>query len=244
MATDTGARTDQRFYGRRHGKKLRPGRQRALHELLPRLSFPLPVEGTLDPAALFDPPPRAVWLEIGFGSGEHMVGLAEIHPDVGFIGCEPFVNGVSAAARSAAEKALRNVRILDDDARKLLACLPGGALDRVYLLFPDPWPKSRHHRRRFLVPENLDRLARVLRPGGLLQVATDHMDCGRWMLANALRHGAFEWLAERPGDWRQRPPGEIETRYEAKALARGDLCHYFRFARRAEIPLAKDGGSV
>jgi len=244
MTPDHGPAIDRRFYGRRRGKKLRAGRLLALDRGLPQFAIALPATGPLDPARLFDRPLDAIWLEIGFGGGEHMVGLAEQHPDIGFIGCEPFVNGVAAAAQATQARGLRNIRILADDARPLLALLPDRALDRVYLLFPDPWPKSRHHRRRFLGQDNLNQLARVLRPGGLLQVATDHMDCGRWMLANALRHGAFEWLAERPGDWRQRPPGEIETRYEAKALARGDLCHYFRFARRAEIPLAKDGGSV
>ncbi|MCW5732316.1 MAG: tRNA (guanosine(46)-N7)-methyltransferase TrmB [Alphaproteobacteria bacterium] len=200
--------------------------------MLERVRIVLPEAGALDPAALFPTPPREVWLEIGFGSGEHMAELAAAHPDVGFIGCEPFVNGVSAALGEIARRGLANVRILDDDARLLLERLPDGALERVYLLFPDPWPKKRHHRRRFLDAANLRLIARLLRPGGLLQVATDHMECGRWMLANALREPALEWLAERAADWKARPAGEPATRYEGKALGRGSPCHYFRFRRR------------
>lgn len=220
------------LYGRRGGHRLRATRQAALDDLLPRLALP-PFNGApLELAELFQQPMRAYWLEVGFGNGEHLADQAAKHPDVGCIGCEPFINGVSMLLRHVGERGLDNVRVHADDARPLIEALPDGALERVYLLFPDPWPKSRHHRRRFISRETLDALARVMRAGAELRIATDHMECGRWMLWHVLQHAAFQWLAERPADWRERPGDETPTRYEQKALAAGQPCLYFRFRRR------------
>lgn len=219
------------LYGRRHGKTLRPGRRQLLDEMLPRLSITLPEQGLLDPQTLFPQNPTQIWLEIGFGNGEHMAELAAKHPEVGYIGCEPFVNGLSAGLKELAARNVNNVRLLGEDARELLDCLKPASIDRVYLLFPDPWPKLRHHRRRFLSLEMLSILAQALRPGGLLYVASDHRELARWMLLNILRHGAYRWLAECADDWRIRPEDEPMTRYEGKALSRGEMCHYFRFQR-------------
>jgi tRNA (guanine-N7-)-methyltransferase len=220
------------LYGRRVGHRLKAGRKAALAELLPRLTVPLDPGAALDLGGLFPRSMRAVWLEIGFGDGVHLVELASRHADIGFIGCEPFINGVSAFLRSAQERELDNVRVHADDARALLDALPDAVLDRVYLLFPDPWPKRRHHRRRFISAATLDVLARVMRPGAELWIASDHMECSRWMLWHALSHPAFEWLAETATDWRARPAGEPVSRYEEKAIAAGRTCLHFRFRRR------------
>ena len=220
------------LYGRRGGHRLKATRQAALDDLLPRFAIPATGGSRLDPARLFLRPMRAFWLEIGFGNGEHLADQAARHADVGCIGCEPFVNGVSMLLRHLGERGLDNVRVHSDDARPLIEALPDGSLERVYLLFPDPWPKTRHHRRRFIARETLDELARVMRPGADLRIATDHMECGRWMLHHALQHAAFDWPAERAADWRRRPENEAPTRYEEKALAAGRPCLYLSFRRR------------
>ena len=148
------------------------------------------------------------------------------------IGCEPFVNGVAAALARIAAAGLTNVRLWPEPAAPLLDVLADRALDRVFVLFPDPWPKARHHKRRFIQPANLDRLARLLVDGGELRIATDDPDYRRWILAAALDHGAFDWLARRPADWRARPADWPATRYEAKARAAGRDPVFLRFARR------------
>ncbi len=220
-----------RLYGRRRGRKLRPRRQDLIETGLPRLRVPLETPGPLDPGTWFPRAPRALRLEVGFGAGEHLAHQAKTNPDVGFIGCEPFVNGVAALlARVAADK-LANVRVLDDDARLLFGRFPDAAFERVTVLFPDPWPKTRHHRRRFIQDRSLDEIARILKDGGELRVATDHKDYARWTLWRALRHPAFAWAARGPGDWRTRPADSIPTRYEEKALKRGETCVYLVFQR-------------
>ena len=221
-----------RVYGRRRGRPLRTGRQSLLETLLPRLAVPLPAAGALDPAAMFDRPMRALWLEVGFGGGEHLAWQAAAHPDVGLIGAEVFLNGVAQLLGHISADPPPNLRLIPDDVRPLLDALPDAALDRVFVLFPDPWPKTRHHRRRFVQPANLDRLARTMRDGGELRLASDHMEYVRWMLFHLLRHGAFEWLAAGPEDWRVRPDDWPETRYEAKAKRRGLRPVYLRFRRR------------
>jgi tRNA (guanine-N7-)-methyltransferase len=228
--------TQRQLYGRRRGHRLRPGRRRLLEERLPELQLQPPADGALDPAALFGSP-RAVWLEIGFGGGEHLVEQARRHPEVGVIGCEPFVNGVARALALAEAERVHNVRILMDDARLLLPALPDGSLERIFVLFPDPWPKARHHKRRIVNPETVRAFARLLVPGGELRLATDDPGYARWMLAAVLRAGSFEWLAERPGDWRARPADWPPTRYEVKACAAGAHPVYLRFrCRTSDAP--------
>ena len=220
----------RRFYGRRFGRALRVGRRRLLHELLPALQI-ASAEGELDPATLFQNPPKECCLEIGFGGGEHLAAQAWAHPDSGFIGCEPFVNGVARLLSEIDEKGLRNIRIYPDDARDLIDRLPSDCLDRVFLLFPDPWPKSRHAARRFISAENLDSLARVMRDEAEFRFASDEMGYVRWTLQHVLAHPAFEWIATAARDWRERPADWPTTRYEQKALSGDRPCVYLRFRR-------------
>ncbi len=223
------------LYGRRHGKPLRPGRRRLIETLLPRLALD-PEAPDFDAHAAFAGPGqadlRALWLEIGFGGGEHLAWQAAAHPQVGLIGAEPFINGVARLLSTIERDRLDNIRVYTDDARTLIDALPEASIERCFLLFPDPWPKRRHHKRRFVRRDNLDRLARLLGDGAEFRVATDHMAYGRWILARLLAHPAFEWPAERADDWRRRPVDWPETRYEAKALGEGRHCLYFRFRRR------------
>jgi tRNA (guanine-N7-)-methyltransferase len=189
-----------------------------------------------DPAALFDRPVDAVWLEIGFGAGEHLVTQARAHPQVGLIGCEPFVNGVAKVLQAIeAEPALgETVRLYADDARLLVDALPDASIERLFILFPDPWPKRRHWGRRIVGPETIPAFARVLKPGGLMRLATDHPGYLRWMLFHLTRteagRAAFDWLDEGPGDWARREADWPETRYETKRLA--GTPRYLRFRRR------------
>ncbi len=219
-----------RFYGRRKGKPLRDNRQRLIDEKLPGIRPVLPDEGSVNLAQLFghDGP---YWLEVGFGGGEHLAAQAAQHPDVGFLGCEPFINGVGSLLRHVDEQGLSNVRIWDEDARLLLPELPAASISRAFLLFSDPWPKVRHHRRRFVQPETLDMLARLLKPGTEFRFASDHMGHVSWALEHILRHGAFQWTAQGSGDWRRRPPDGVPTRYEEKALGDGKPCVYLSFLR-------------
>ena len=229
----SGAGPSRILYGRRRGKKLRPGRQALLDELLPALRIALPASGFLDPARLFAAPPRQVWLEIGFGGGEHLAWQAAANPEAGLIGCEPFVNGLASLLAQVSDRGLANVRVLDDDARKLLDVLAEASIARLFVLFPDPWPKARHHKRRIVSRETLDACARVLADGAELRLATDDMDYCRWMIEQLARHGAFEWLARGPVDWRQRPDDWPATRYEAKARKQGDRPVFLRYRRVA-----------
>lgn len=220
-----------KFHGRRKGRPLRPGRQVLIETLLPTIAIPTD-RPDMDPTALFETPVEKVWLEVGFGGGEHLAALAEKHPEIGFLGCEPYINGVAKLLSAVEEGGLKNVRILADDARLLMANLRPGSLDRVFVLFPDPWPKRRHWARRFIGPENLPALARILRPGGELRAATDHPGYLDWMLAHLIRSSDFEWQAERSADWLNRPEDWQPTRYERKSLA--GRPHYLRFLRRGD----------
>lgn len=219
------------LYGRRLARPLRAGRKRLLDSVLPTLSVDLAVQ-PLDARAVFGRPTADIQLEIGFGGGEHLAAQARAHPDTGFIGCEPFLNGVSRLLSEIEQAGLENIRLHAGDARELIDALPAASIGQVFLLFPDPWPKARHHRRRFVSKENLDALATVMRDGATLRMASDHMDYVRWMLFHTTAHPAFEWLARGPEDWRCRPADWPETRYEAKALARGEPCVYLAFRRR------------
>jgi len=221
-----------RLYGRRRGRKLPAGRQKLREELFPRLAIAMPQQGLLDPTALFAAPPAAVWLEIGFGGGEHLAAQAEAHPEIGFIGSEVFENGVARLVGEIARRRLGNIRIFADDARLLLEKLPTASLGRVFILFPDPWPKRRHHKRRLVALAALDRLAVVMQPGAELRLATDDRGYLVWMLERATAHPDFQWLAQRPDDWRERPADWPPTRYEQKAIAAGRTPAFLRFLRR------------
>ena len=222
-----------RFFGRRKSRPLKPRQQRLIQELLPRLSLrAAAAEALRDPAMLFSFAPKRLVLEIGFGGGEHLAARAAEHPDWGFIGAEPFINGVAKLMSAIDEKGLRNIRVWDEDARLLLPKLGDETLDAVWLLYPDPWPKKRHHKRRFVNPENLAHLHRLLKPGGTFLFASDIADYVRWTLAQVRAHGGFEWLAERPADWRTPPAGWPGTRYEAKAIREGRTPAYLTFRKQ------------
>ena len=218
-----------RSYGRRKARPLSERKDRLLNELLPTLRVPVREPAPSPLASLFRQPVRQVWLEIGFGSGEHLVWQAEQHPEFGFIGCEPFINGVSSLLVLLDEQESRNVRVFSEDARLLLRALPEGSIARAFLLFPDPWPKRRHEGRRFVNPEALDLLARALADNAEFRVATDHAVLQAWMPPRIAEHPAFALVDranERPEDW---PP----TRYEAKALKAGRRPIYLTYRRRA-----------
>jgi tRNA (guanine-N7-)-methyltransferase len=222
----------RQIFGRRLGPRLRPGRRHLLEQRLPRLRLQLPEAGRIETDRLFPGGPRPLWLEIGFGGGEHLVEQAAAHPEVGCIGCEPYLSGVARLLALAEQRGLENIRLVVDDARFLLRALPDGCLQRVFALFPDPWPKKRHHKRRLIQPVTAAEIARVLAVGGELRLATDDPEYARAMLAACLGEPRLGWLARRPTDWRERLPDGVETRYEAKALAAGRRCLYLRFVRR------------
>lgn len=172
-------------------------------------------------------------MEIGFGAGEHLAAQAAANPGFRFIGCEPFINGVGTLLDEIDQQKLTNIRIYDDDARPLLKALPDACLGRVFVLFSDPWPKKRHNRRRFIVPENLYQLSRLMKDGAELRFASDHMGYVRWALSYITAHGDFQWTAKSPSDWRTRSADAVQTRYEAKALGKGLPCVYLTFQRRS-----------
>lgn len=235
MSADLGKRDPQgvaaaRLYGRRKGKKLRPHQAKLLETLLPHLALDL--SRPIDATALFAGQPTAIFLEIGFGGGEHLAAEAEAHPDCGLIGCEYFENGLAKALALLEAKKLDNVRLYCGDAGKVVDALPAAALARVYLLYPDPWPKRRQRKRRFLSDPMLAALARVMRAGGELRFATDIDDNAGWTLARVLRSPDFIWKAETATDWREPWPGWTATRYEAKARAAGRMPAYLTFVRR------------
>ncbi len=221
-------------YGRRRSKRLRPGRQRLLAERLPEIRLELPPDGRIDPASLFGDR-RPLWLEIGFGGGEHLAAQAAAHPERGLIGCEPYISGVARLLALAETQNLANLRLVVDDARLLLEALPDGCLERIFVLFPDPWPKARHHKRRIVNPTTAAQFARLLQAGGELRLATDDMGYARAMLLALLPVRELVWQAERPADWRTRPADWPPTRYEEKARSAGRSSVYLRF-RRSERP--------
>jgi tRNA (guanine-N7-)-methyltransferase len=219
------------FFGRRSGKRLHKGQDRLFHEKLPALELALP-EGRLDLDALFPGRPRRA-IEIGYGGGEHLSRIAGENPATGFIGCEVFSGGIAKLLETIDERQLANIRLFTDDALKLLVKLPDASLDAAYLLYPDPWPKSRHHKRRFISPTTLAELARVLQPGSVFRFATDIEDYADWTLAHVLREPQFSFAPSRPGSWHEPYPGWQPTRYEEKARAEGRmLSFYFEFTRR------------
>lgn len=220
----------RRFYGRRKGPALTQRRRHLIDTLLPKLAVTLD-HGPLDPATLFPEAKRAYWLEIGFGKGEHLVWQANHHPDVGLIGCEPFLNGVAGALVSIDERPVTNVRIYPEDARDLIDALPDHSLDRIFLLHPDPWPKYRHRDRRFINPAQLDMVARVLKPGGEFRTATDDPTYREWTCVQMAQRDDFTWTASGPADWRTPPDDWIDTRYNKKAQQEGRSAVFFTYQR-------------
>ncbi|MBI3441280.1 MAG: tRNA (guanosine(46)-N7)-methyltransferase TrmB [Proteobacteria bacterium] len=221
-----------RSYGRRRTKGLRPIRTNAINNVLPSVNIVLPDDSvSVDPQSLFDLSVKNVWFEIGFGNGEHLLHQAIRHPEIGFIGCEPFINGVSALCVGIRENNVSNIRIWPEDARILMERFKPQTLDRLFLLHPDPWPKSRHHKRRFVQTETLDEMARLLKPGAELRMATDHRDLAIWLLDKTCFHSAFKWLATSADDWRHPPDDWPETRYGQKGVKAGRPPVYFSFQR-------------
>jgi tRNA (guanine-N7-)-methyltransferase len=219
------------FFGRRKGYPLRPHQAALMESLLPRLALDLGAPPPDPIAGLFDRPVDDIGLEIGFGGGEHLAAQAAERTRRGFIGCEPFVNGMAKALALIEARGLDNIRLHFGDASDLIAWLPSGALAGVDLLYPDPWPKRRHWKRRFVQDASVAGLARVLRPGGKFRFATDWPDYAQWTLARLIRSPLFVWTAERADDWRQPWPGFTPTRYEAKAKQAGRTPCYLVFRR-------------
>jgi tRNA (guanine-N7-)-methyltransferase len=218
------------FFGRRKGHKLRAHQADLIAHLLPHLAVDI-ASPAASPTELFDPPARAMRLEIGFGGGEHLVAEAQKLPTTGFIGCEPYVNGMAKILAQIEAHNIGNIRLFAGDAADLLAWLPPQSLARVDLIHPDPWPKRRHWKRRFVQDATVNEMARVLRPGGEFRFVSDIADYCAWTLAHLLRSPDFRWLAERADDWRQPWDGYTMTRYGRKAEREGRVANYLRFER-------------
>jgi tRNA (guanine-N7-)-methyltransferase len=228
---ETGEGRPLRSYGRRKARPLSGRKEQLLGELLPRLRLELRSKAPSPLTQIFDVPVREVWLEIGFGSGEHLLSQAERHPEIGFIGAEPFINGVASLLGAIETRKLTTIRIHDGDAREVLSWLPDGSIGAAFILFPDPWPKKRQQKRRLLSPDTVTELARALRPGAALRFASDDGDYAAEALFHLSRSAAFAWQAERAHDWRSRTADWPETRYERKALAAGRKPVYLGFER-------------
>jgi tRNA (guanine-N7-)-methyltransferase len=229
---DEGPSHPRRLYGRKRGRRLHLAQQVLVEGLLPQLAIELPPSGEVDPTRLFAASVQSIWIEIGFGAGEHLAAQAEAHRDFGFIGCEVFENGVAKLLGDIARRQLTNIRLFADDARLLIAALTPRSIDGVFILFPDPWPKARHHKRRIVSSETLDQLARIMTGGAELRLATDDTEYFAWMLERVTNHRAFEWLARRSPDWLARPADWPPTRYENKARGAGRVPFFLRARRR------------
>lgn len=219
--SDAAPEKRHRLYGRAAGKPLSRRQQGLVDDLLPRIG----IDGAEQSPASFFPDKREIWLEIGFGGGEHLAGQAERRSDVGFIGAEPFIDGVAKLLTAIEEKGLGNVRVRRGDARDLVSQFADASIDRVFILFPDPWPKTRHRKRRLIQPDFVGELARIMKPGARLRFATDWADYANRALADVLRDGRFAWTAERADDWRCPPQDHVTTRYQEKRL--GDCAPVF-----------------
>jgi len=232
MSEERRNRATEAFFGRRHGKTIRPMQATALAETLPRLRLDLTSEPPGDVRELFSVPVERVVLEIGFGGGEHLHHATGLSPDAGFIGVEPFVNGMATLLRMLDREPRENIRLHDDDATELLDWLPAASLDRIDLFYPDPWPKKKHWKRRFVNEANLARFARALKPGGVFRFASDIEHYINWTLLEVAANGGFDWQAETADDWRTPYPRWPGTRYEAKAIREGRTPAYLTFVRR------------
>jgi tRNA (guanine-N7-)-methyltransferase len=222
-----------KFYGRRVGKAIRPQRKALMETYLAKIGISRPAAAeTCTVADLFDVPYGQYWLEIGFGGGEHAAGQAMAHPDVGVVASEVFANGIGSLIGHIDAHDISNIRIYPEDVRQLLPHFPENSFDRIFVLFPDPWPKRRHAERRFIGPGNLPELSRLLKSGGELRVVSDDMTYVRWALRHVAPHADFMWMAEKPSDWRMPPEDWIETRYQQKAVREGRQPKFLRFQRR------------
>lgn len=206
-----------RSFGRIRSRTLKPRQAALFDSLLPTLAVPDPEAGPIEPAVLA-PGATEVWLEIGFGGGEHLAEQARRRPQALMIGCEPFLNGVGSALRHIEEGGLKNVRLHAGDARAVMSALPDASLDRVMILFPDPWPKARHNKRRFIQPETAAEIVRLLKPGGRLRFVTDWKAYADWALEILNATPGLVWAAEAADDWRTAPEDHVVTRYEEKRL--------------------------
>ncbi|MEW6596942.1 MAG: tRNA (guanosine(46)-N7)-methyltransferase TrmB [Pseudomonadota bacterium] len=225
----TGANPPIRSFGRVKSRTLKPRQGALLDTLLPSIRVPSPALGPIDPLALMPGAQKGV-LEIGFGGGEHLAAQAERAPETLFIGAEPFQNGVASALRHIDQRELKNVRLCPDDVRPLLDALPDASFDQIYILFPDPWPKARHHKRRLIQTDVTATLARLLKPGGRLRFATDWAAYADWALERFLAEPRLVWTAKKAGDWKEPPADHVRTRYEEKRL--GDIAPvYLDFER-------------
>lgn len=229
MTTTRRGRATEAFFGRRMGKPLRELQAERHKELLPMLKVDLSTGAPANIADLFAVPVDRLRLEIGFGGGEHIVHRATENPGTGFIGVEPFVNSMAKLLARVEETGLKNIRVYDDDATQLLDWLPAASLDQIDLLYPDPWPKTRHWKRRFVSQVNLERFHRVLKPGGLFCFASDIDTYVNWTLLHCRDHGGFAWTARNAGDWTTPYAGWPGTRYEAKAKREGRKSAYLTF---------------
>ncbi len=208
-------RRRRQLYGRRKGPRLSAHQQHLIDTLLPRLALKL--EQGADPKSYFDHV-NDVWLEVGFGAGEHLLWQAEHHPATGMIGAEPYISGVAKLLSKIGQSNISNIRLYTGDARDIVDALPDASLGRVFILFPDPWPKTRHHKRRFVQTDTLDSLARVMKPGAELRFASDDAPYFEWTLERICAHPAFQWQAASSADWLTRPGDWPQTRYAAKEL--------------------------
>ena len=199
------------------------------------MSINLNEEGSLAVDTLFDHNPEQVWLEIGFGKGEHLAAQAQNNPNVAIIGCEPFINGVSGLIDHIDRQQLNNIRVYMDDARLFMDALPNEFLSRAFILFPDPWPKKRHHKRRIVSAGNLKVLSRIMKDNAELRIATDHHDYCRWIIARLMENPEFTWVCDGPDQWHKRSDDWPATRYESKALKVGRKSTYMTFIRKARL---------
>ena len=237
MPDPTPSQNKRILYGRRQGHKLHPRQQGLVDNLLPKLQPDLAAENS--PQDWFDGPKAHYALEVGFGGGEHVAARAKAAPETGFIACEPFINGVAKLLIEIDENSLANIAVHNEDARDVMAALPEACLEQAYLLYPDPWPKKRHNKRRFINPENLDALFRILKPGAGFLVASDIADYLNWTLIHMRAHGGFDWQAKSAADWLDAPDGWPGTRYEAKAIREGRRPGYLHFTRRPARQIGK-----
>lgn len=216
-------------FGRRKGHKLRPSRAALFETLLPTIEVAKP-EGAITAATLFGNN-NPLWFELGFGGGEHLAEQAQRNPHVSFIGCEPYINGTSTLLVAIDEHKLTNIRVYGGDARDILDNLPDESIERMFILFPDPWPKARHHKRRIINQTTLSILYQKLKKGGLLRVATDHVAYSEWILEHFAIFNKFLWKATRPADWQTPPDDWVPTRYQGKAEAEGRKAVFLDFIK-------------